>query len=276
MITMVMIYFSGTGNSEYIARRFSILMGIACHSIEEKIDFTPLLTGADTIAFCYPIYGSTVPRIMREFVAKHRIVIRKKKLIIFCTQMFFSGDGARAFARLIPSCDKQVIYAEHFNMPNNICNFFLFPIRDRERIRKKKAADKKLALVCRNLQNGISKKRGWNPISTALGKTQNAGFPKMEESGRGSFIADQNCTKCGLCVKKCPMHNLELNNGKIIQKNNCTLCYRCVNLCPKKAATVLLHAKPKRQYKAISRQKRYPPYPTPGFLQYYKNEKTAI
>lgn len=249
---MITVYFSGTGNSGYISRRFSAYMGIECHSIEEDLDFGPLFRNTDVIAFCYPIYGSSVPRIMREFVAKYQNIIRKKRLIIFCTQMVFSGDGAKAFTRLIPGCERNVIYAEHFHMPNNICNFPLFPIRERERIRKKRAADQKLKLVCHNIQNGISKKRGWSPFSALLGKLQNTSFPKLEEKGRSSFSADPDCTQCGLCVKICPMHNLQLENGNVIQKNNCTLCYRCINRCPQKAATVFLKRKPKRQYKGIS------------------------
>lgn len=248
---MVIVYFSGTGNSEYISRRFSELTGAECHSIEEEADFAGILERADTLAVCYPIYGSLVPRIMREFAEKYKDIIKKKKLIIFCTQMMFSGDGARAFTRLISGSERNVLYAEHFCMPNNICNFFLFPIRDKERIRKKRSADKKLEAVCRNLEKGISKKRGFTVVSTLLGKMQNMAFPEAEAKGRSSFAADENCTGCGLCVKRCPMHNLELADGKVRQKGNCTLCYRCVNLCPQRAATVLLHAKPGRQYKGI-------------------------
>ena len=246
---MLMLYFSGTGNSEYIARRFAGLMGAACHSIEEHTDFELLLSKARTVAICYPVYGSLVPRIMRSFAKRYQKLLLKKKLIIFCTQMIFSGDGARAFARLLPGCDKNVIYAEHFCMPVNICNFPLIPVTERERIRKKKAADKKLLAVCRNLKKGVRKKRGWNPCSTLAGKLQNTTFPAIEAKKRGSFRADADCTQCGLCVKKCPVHNLEIRDGRVVQKNKCMLCYRCVNLCPQKAATVLLAIKPGRQYK---------------------------
>ncbi len=215
------------------------------------MDFDSLISAADTLAVCYPIYGSMVPRIMREFVEMHGEVIRKKRLIIFCTQMMFSGDGAKAFTRLLPVCERQVLYAEHFHMPNNLCNIPFLPIREGERIRKKKAADRKLQRVCRDLQNGISKKRGWSRWSELLGRTQSASFPRSEERGRSSFHADGDCTRCGLCVRQCPMHNLELSEGGVVQKNNCTLCYRCVNNCPQKAVTVLLGRKPGRQYKGI-------------------------
>ena len=158
---------------------------------------------------------------------------------------------ARAFARLIPGCDKNIIYAEHFIMPNNICNFFLFPMSNKVILKKTKKANKKLDKVCNNIKKGIIRKRGWNIISTLLGKTQNIAYPKMEEQARHSFIAYSTCTQCGLCVELCPMENLEIINGKVVQKDNCTICYRCVNICPQKAATVYFRTKPKIQYEGI-------------------------
>lgn len=65
---MITIYFSGTGNSKYIAKQFSKRMDCDCYSIEEKTDFKSILNNTDKIAVVYPIYGSCVPRIMGEFV----------------------------------------------------------------------------------------------------------------------------------------------------------------------------------------------------------------
>lgn len=248
---MTVLYFSGTGNSRFIADRFAEKMDAECHSIEEKTDFSALLHRVDTVAVVYPIYGSCVPRIMREFVERHMEAFKEKKLIIFCTQMMFSGDGARAFARLIPHCEGRILYAEHFNMPNNICNFRLFPMNEKELVNKPKKAEKRLDEICEDIRNGVVKKRGWNAFSTLLGRTQNVAYPRMEEKARHSFHADDSCTKCGLCVRICPMNNLEIVKGQLVQKDNCTVCYRCVNACPRQAATVYLKAKPKRQYKGF-------------------------
>ena len=248
---MIIVYFSGTGNSKYIAEQFAKRMNINAYSIEQNLEFETLFKNEDTIAFCYPIYGSCVPRIMREFVLKYKSCLNGKKLIIFCTQMLFSGDGARAFARLLPGCEERVIYAEHFLMPNNICNFSLFPMTEREKNKKPLKALKKLDRVCLDIQHGTVKKRGWNLFSTLLGKTQNIAYVKMEEQGRSSFRTDESCIGCGLCAQKCPTHNLEMIDGKVVQKGNCTLCYRCVNLCPKQSCTVYFHKKPKKQYKGL-------------------------
>ena len=78
---MVMLYFSGTGNSKYVAELFCRHMNAEPRSIEEDIDFEELIKSNETIGFCYPIYGSRVPLIMREFIAKHIEVLKGKKLM---------------------------------------------------------------------------------------------------------------------------------------------------------------------------------------------------
>ena len=94
---MIMFYFSGTGNSKYIAELFCHHMDTNCYSIEDKNNFDNIIASEEIICFCYPIYGSRVPRIMREFIKKHIEYFKNKKIIIFCTQLIFSGDGARVF-----------------------------------------------------------------------------------------------------------------------------------------------------------------------------------
>ena len=116
------LYFSGTGNTKYVARLFSKCIGSKIISIENDADFATEIRSHEVIVFCYPIYGSRVPRIMREFVTKYRDDIKDKKIIILVTQWLFSGDGARAFTDLFLPYPCNVIYAEHFKMPQNICN----------------------------------------------------------------------------------------------------------------------------------------------------------
>ena len=247
---MLMLYFSGTGNSKYIAQRFCEKMNAVCHSIEETVDFSALITADNTIAFCYPIYGSCVPRIMREFVTQYRALLTDKRLIVFCTQMLFSGDGARALTDLLTEDAKErVLYAEHFNMPNNLVNFALFRVKNGEENKSTlKKADQKIDRVCADLQKGKRVLRGFSAGSRLLGMTQSKAFPAMEDAYRNDARTDADCISCGLCGEICPMHNLTLTDGKIEQSGNCTLCYRCVNACPKQAITVGMHAKPKKQY----------------------------
>jgi len=47
------------------------------------------------------------------------------------------------------------------------------------------------------------------------------------------------CNQCGICVKKCPNHNIALKEKAIIQ-NNCQYCFRCIAVCPQKATFGIL------------------------------------
>lgn len=247
---MLSLYFSGTGNSKFIAELFAKKMSCVAHSIEEKLDFSQLLAASDTIAFTYPVYGSCVPKIMRDFVLAHVESLQGKKLIIFCTQGMFSGDGSRVFTDLLASIDYTVLYAEHFNMPNNICNFFLFPMANDASVgRYLKGAEKKMNIVCKNLQKGVIRKRGFFVGSRLLGLFLQRIYFRMGEPVMAKDVRVTNaCILCGKCVSACPTRNMELEGGHIVQKGSCTLCYRCVNLCPQKAITVLWHAPVKQQY----------------------------
>jgi len=251
----MLLYFSGTGNTKYIAELFCQNISAKSYSIEENIDFGQLITSEEIIGFCYPIYGSRVPRIMREFAAKYLELLKNKKIFIFCTQLIFSGDGARAFLDIFPKKYFEVIYAEHFFMPNNVCNLFILPLENEVKIKKYiKNAKRKMEIVCNNINNGIIKKRGFNILSELLGLMQGIFMPMIEKKSLDCVKITENCSLCCLCVVNCPMKNLENKNEKVIQKSNCTICYRCINICPQKAIIMFFKQKVKKQYKGLYRK----------------------
>ncbi len=130
-----------------------------CFSIEENIDFENYISKTKIVVFAYPIYGSCVPLIMRNFVYKYKEKLNGKKLIILVTQNLFSGDGARVFTDLLKGINYEVIYAEHFNMPNNICNISFYPLSSSKKSRKYIIdAHKKIDKIINNLNNGVIKK----------------------------------------------------------------------------------------------------------------------
>ena len=234
-----------------------------CISIEDEVDFSAEISAYNTIAFCYPIYGSRVPLIMREFATRHTEVLQGKKLIILVTQLIFSGDGARVFTDMFPKNHFDIIYAEHFYMPNNVCNFPLLPRTSKKGTQRCLRMVKiKLDRICKDINSGIVKLHGFSPFSQILGKVQGKSWQgdsassvaiagSMEAKAKSGVRIDVDCTVCGLCVATCPMKNLKVDDNKILHKNNCTMCYRCVNLCPHKAITVFFHKKPNWQYKGL-------------------------
>lgn len=257
----VMFYFSGTGNSKHIACQFAEIMKSkygeewAVFSIEDEFDANNLMREARLIGFCYPIYGSAVPCILRQFVLRYRALLANKQLVIFCTQYGFSGDGARVFTDLLRGIQSEVVLAEHFCMPNNICNVWFFPVKNGDALHKViDRAERRLRKACRALAEGKSKRRGFNPFSHLLGLIQRPAFLGMEAAAmKKVFVDDRLCTRCGRCVRECPTHNLFLGETGIQSRGACTICYRCVNRCPNKAITVGWNWKVIEQYHGINR-----------------------
>jgi ferredoxin/flavodoxin len=249
------LYFSGTGNSKFIAELFAAQMGGEALSIEEKADFSGLIQNADTVAFVYPIYGSRIPRIMREFVKAHLGELDGKKLVILCTQLMFSGDGARCFMDLLPNASAEVLYAGHYNMPNNVNNFWLLHRTSDKAVRRLvRKARQKTARICADIKNGKVRKHGFNSLSRLMGLLQGMWMPALEQGMMRSVRIGGNCTGCGLCVKRCPMHNLTLLDGKAEAGGNCTSCYRCINLCPERAIAIYFNGRVKWQYRGIGKE----------------------
>jgi flavodoxin/Pyruvate/2-oxoacid:ferredoxin oxidoreductase delta subunit len=51
-----------------------------------------------------------------------------------------------------------------------------------------------------------------------------------------AFRADSNCTRCGLCIRKCPVGNITAGpNGEPHWHSECLLCATCELVCPQDA-----------------------------------------
>ncbi len=244
---MVTIYFSGTGNSQFIAKKFSELMKCDCYSIEEKVDFKKIISENDKIALCFPIHFTKAPIFFNDFVKKHKEVFKGKSLIIFSTQQFCSGYGAKSITFNLENVN--VIYAENFNMQNNLTTmptYYKLTKLNNEKCLKR--CSKKLIKIVNDINNGIVKLKGFGKYGEYLGNKQHIDKKSLREKQKNAVRVDEDCILCNKCVKQCPTENLFIQDKKILHKEKCTFCFRCVNTCPKQAITVSIHKKVKEQY----------------------------
>jgi Pyruvate/2-oxoacid:ferredoxin oxidoreductase delta subunit len=50
-----------------------------------------------------------------------------------------------------------------------------------------------------------------------------------------TFIANDNCNNCGICIGECPTSSIKMVSGRPYWKLTCESCMRCLNHCPEKA-----------------------------------------
>lgn len=95
-----------------------------------------------------------------------------------------------------------------------------------------------------------------NKINT---KPNIPGHRPYKKAGGGTIPqANTLCTKCGLCVMKCPIGAISKDNPQVTDKNKCISCMRCVVVCPNQARKLDREDGSHRNsnYKGLFNQKR--------------------
>lgn len=255
MENLAAFYFSGTGNTRFIAERLCKKLTpryrTALYDVAAAVDASDAIRGADVLLFAFPVYGSAPPIPMRRFVHRYGELFRGKRMLIAETQYFFSGDGAAALGRTLKKYGGEIVGAEQFNMPNNLADCKIFSVKNGEEIKKTiRRAEKRADRFANRILRGKKARRGFGLPAHAVGYLcQRRFWWKGEAEKRKKLRIDAaRCVGCGLCAKRCPVQNIEVRDGKAVPRGNCVLCYRCVNLCPRQAIALFGASPPETQY----------------------------
>ncbi|WP_069999019.1 EFR1 family ferrodoxin [Cellulosilyticum sp. I15G10I2] len=269
MKKIVIYYFSGTGNTWWLAKALQEKLSqhkhqVACHSIEtltakEGID---LPGDFDHIIFGFPVYGSTAPKLMLDFMHHFPDAAHSQTVSVFGTHALASGDTAYHISKLLAKKGYLIKQTMHFTMMTNlhIPRFRFLPPRNDYRVSKlhQKTLPKveKLAHAITFDKNIIV---GKNLPGFLLGYLQRSHVDKLIATASRDFEVDMSrCTRCNKCQRICPVHNIVKTDSSYTFKNNCILCMRCYSQCPKCAILI---------GKASSDEIKYPRYrgPEPSF-----------
>lgn len=246
---VVIFYFSGTGNSQRVAKwicELSAARNIDCKMLNISNMGVNQLKPIDSnalIIIISPIHGFNYPKITLQFISNFPIGVNK--IILMNTRAGmklgrFITPGLTGIAFIISSLifiSKGYIIVGQipFDMPSNWISIHpalnersvkFIHQKNYERVKKhtdKILAGKKDFIALRDMLQDIL----ISPV--ALGYYLGGRYIIAK-----TFYASYKCDNCGLCIKQCPVKAIENINDHPYWKFRCESCMKCMNSCPKR------------------------------------------
>ncbi|MBR3464063.1 MAG: EFR1 family ferrodoxin [Clostridiales bacterium] len=231
----MVFYFSGTGNSRFVARNIARAIG------QEAVDITeytrtmerPDFTESGVYVFVCPSYMSAPARAMTDFVEWAGFPQGAKAyFIVTCAASM--GITPKVASELCEKKGMECMGAAQIVMPQNyIALFTTKQVEDNiDIIEKAEIEIEKIAgsiTKCEVLEN---KRIGAVEYSVTkwVRDVYYKDFMKTKK-----FRATDKCIACGKCVKICPLSNITMKDNKPLWGKTCTHCMACINQCPKDA-----------------------------------------
>jgi ferredoxin/flavodoxin len=254
-MNILICYFSGTGNTEWVSRRLCEALAAYGHKTRE-IAVEKLKTGpfevplCDMVGLLFPVLSGYAPPAMRNFIEDLSPAIQLPVFVI-TTSGYLSGDAAWFASRTLRRRGYVPFCLANVRMPNNL----YFPplnglrVTGSQRIPKKlERASKKIRTLAGYIHQRKTYIEGAALLGRMLGAHKRQLLDKSEWWIKRSFEADETCNRCGWCVDHCPAQNIRLDQGGIRFLHRCTLCMRCFSFCPQKSIQITEKTKDRKRY----------------------------
>lgn len=237
----MIFYFSGTGNSKFIAEKLAKILEDDIFSINDfyKNNFCTSsfgsleITSSGPYIFVSPTYAWRLPKIVQKFI--ENVNFTKNQAAYFIqTCSSEVGNSAHYAKRLCDQVGLKYMGLAAIVMPENY--LALFPTPDQEEslelIRK---ALQKVPAIAKTIRN--QQMLEVEPELTRLGLLSHLVnplfYPFVVKAKKFHYTA--KCISCGKCAEVCPLNNVKLENNKPTWAKNCTHCMACIAYCPVEA-----------------------------------------
>ena len=222
----MIFYFSGTGNSHWVAEQIAALTGDTAYDIV-KVNTPGDISKEQQIGFVFPVYAWGAAEPMRDFASR----LPKTSAFTFgiCTCGGNAGNAMKQFSKSYPLASSYSLI-----MPNN---YIVGSDTDDDAtiLKKIQEARAQLEIISQEI---LSRKAVYRVTEGSMAflksNLANWGFEHFARNTK-PFHINENCVGCGLCEKDCPAGTISINNGKPVWKEKCYQCLRCINSCPEQA-----------------------------------------
>lgn len=224
--SVMVFYFTATGNSLYIAKKIDKNPISISKAIHGDTNFTD-----KKIGIVCPIFAGQPPKIVLDFMRKASF--KTDYFFMVLTYGMNDSDAAEYTKKLGKKIGLQIDYIRTIQMVDNY-----LPAFDMD---EEMAIDKKIEEQIPAILEEINNRASIIPIASKKARRLhkmvsliNRIIPRFN-NGKQIKITDA-CTGCGICTKVCPTCNFYIENGKSKRrKKTCEFCLACAQNCPHKA-----------------------------------------
>ncbi len=227
----MVLYFTGTGNSKYVANSIAQATNDVHINLSERIKTANCsdLSSEKPWIIVSPTYAWQLPRMLYNWLRATRLLgNRKVYFVMTCGDGI--GDAGHFNEKLCLEKDMEYMGTKAVIMPENYLAMFKVPdkIESLAIIRKAEPLIDKIIKVILNGEK-LCEKTGL--IGRILSTGINSGFYKYAISDKKFRVSDA-CIGCEVCLRLCPLNNIKIQGGKPTWNGNCTHCMACICHCP--------------------------------------------
>lgn len=246
----MVLYFSATGNTEFIAKELAKRLDDECLNLLERIrtNDNTTLHSEKPFVICAPIYVCEMPRFMDKYL-KNQVFEGNKNVYFIFTSGGYCGPAGVLAKKIVKS--KKMTYCGHaeFKMPRNYIASDSYPMLGKEATEERiRGAYEQLEKVTSDIAEGKElTARHVSIFETIITVPFNPVWCKFKLKAK-AFYATEACIGCGKCEKLCPLNNIKLVDKKPNWNTQCTHCMACISNCPVDAIEYGDIAKGKERY----------------------------
>lgn len=228
----MVLYFSGTGNSQFVAIQIAKKIDDEVISINQylKRGRKASFQSERPFVFVAPTYSWRMPRVVENWILETDFKgSRNAYFILTCDSS--CGNAGIYIQKL---CEKKGLLfcgLSPVQMPENYLAMFPTPSAS-ECLAIVEKAKPHIGTLAEQIRSG----RHFARLPVTLRDKLESGpvnplFYKLLVHDKG-FSVCNDCVSCGKCALRCPLNNIEMTDGKPVWKGNCTHCMACIGGCP--------------------------------------------
>ncbi len=231
----MVFYFSGTGNSQLVAKEIGAYINDEIVSINHflKNEKRGIFKSVSPLIFVLPTYAWRIPKVVDKWIRKAEFTGNKDAYFILTC----GGEVGNANVYAKKLCKKAGLTFRGLApiiMPENYLALFPTPDESQCQIIIEESKPH-IKLLAEQIQRGEAFPRKKASIKDKLlSGPVNLIFYPLFVNDKG-FVVKDDCISCNKCAESCPLNNIKMDAGKPTWKGDCTHCMACIACCPKEA-----------------------------------------